>query len=99
MRLFVSAAVLFLALAAPALAQTPSQAPSATTAAQPTPGATPAVGDKKKDSGIVCRQETPTGSHFPVKVCTTLEQRKAEHEATRRAQGTMQGVGAGVVPQ
>lgn len=33
------------------------------------------------DEGVICRTETVTGSHFPVRVCTTRKQR----EETRRA--------------
>ncbi len=94
MRLFASVAVLSLALATPVLAQTVSGV-SEQPAAQPAPAPTQ-VADKKKD-GVVCRRETPTGSMFPVKVCTTAEQRKAENAAARKAQDSMQG-GAPTVP-
>ncbi len=96
MRLFASVAVLSLALAAPVFAQTAPETP-APAAAQPAPAATPAAA--KKDDGIVCHKEMPTGSHFPVKVCTTAEQRKEQRETARRAQSSMQGGGSGLVPQ
>ena len=99
MRLFASAVVLSLALSGSVFAQTAAETTAPTSSAQPVPTATPAVADKKKDDGIVCHKETPTGSHFPVKVCTTADQRKAERDATRRAQGTMQGGGPGFTPQ
>lgn len=96
MRLFASAAVLSLILTAPVHAQSASPASTATdaTAVQPKPVAV----EKKKDEGIICHRETPTGSHFPVKVCTTAEQRKAERSNVQRAQQTMQG-GSSLVPQ
>jgi hypothetical protein len=96
MRLFASLALLSLALAAPAFAQSASSAPT-TTDATAVP-LKPVAGDKKKDDGIICHRETPTGSHFPVKVCTTAEQRKAERSSVQRAQQTMQG-GPSLVPQ
>ena len=80
MRLFVSMIGLSLVVATAAFAQTapdPSASP-----------ATPTV-EKKKEKRI-CRDETPTGSHFPVKVCTTAEQRKAQSGVAQRAQETMQ---------
>jgi len=39
---------------------------------------------------VVCRRETPTGSHFPVKVCTTREERRAQNAAANKAQESMQ---------
>lgn len=79
-----------------ASAVTTAEAPAAATPAAATPAAaTPATGsdpsaatavasvsDKSaKDEGVICRRETVTGSHFPVRVCTTRKQR----EETRRA--------------
>ena len=90
MRLFASVAALCLALATSVSAQTASGT-SEQPAVQPAPAPTQ-VADKKKD-GVVCRRETPTGSMFPVKVCTTAEQRKAESASARKAQETMQGAG------
>lgn len=80
MRLFVSMIGLSLAVATAAFAQAaPDQAASP---------AAPTV-EKKKEKRV-CHEETPTGSHFPVKVCTTAEQRKAQNSATQRAQEAMQ---------
>lgn len=95
MRFLASVAVLSLALATSVSAQTPSGAPEQP-AAQ-TPPATTQVADKKKD-GVICRRETPTGSMFPVKVCTTAEQRKAENAAARKAQDSMQGSASSTIP-
>lgn len=97
MRLFASVAILALAMATSVSAQ----ATSAATAEQPatqsasTEMAAP-VADKKKD-GLVCRKEIPTGSHFPVKVCTTADQRKAQRSMAQRAQEVMQS-GSPVTP-
>jgi hypothetical protein len=90
MRLFVSVAVLSLALATSVSARPAPDQP----AAQPTSNETPAPakangGDKKKD-GVVCRKEIPTGSQFPVKVCTTVEERRAQQRTAQRVQETMQ---------
>jgi hypothetical protein len=97
MRLFASVAVLSLALATSVSAQASSAAAPEQPAAQPAPTETAApVADKKKD-GLVCRKEIPTGSHFPVKVCTTADQRKAQRSMAQRAQETMQS-GSPVTP-
>ena len=90
MRLFASVALLSLALTTSVSAQVPVEQPAAAPAeaAAPTP-ATPAA-DKKKD-GVVCRREIPTGSHFPVKVCTTADQRKSQRTMAQHAQDAMQG--------
>ena len=98
MRLFASVAVLAFALATSVSAQATSAAATDQPAAQPAPteGAPAPVADKKKD-GIVCRKEIPTGSHFPVKVCTTAEQRKAQRTVAQHAQETMQS-GSPVTP-
>ena len=99
MRLFASVAVLSLALATSVSAQAIPAAASELPAAQPasTEAAAPApVADKKKD-GLVCRKEIPTGSHFPVKVCTTADQRKAQRGMAQRAQEMMQS-GSPVTP-
>lgn len=89
MRLFASAAVLAALLSVPALAQDAPASPAEPAATQPAQD----IGkkDAKKDDGLICRRETPTGSLFAVKVCTTAEQRKAQSGATRSAQGAMQG--------
>lgn len=89
MRLLMSVVAVSLGLATSALAQTetPSQQPAVR------PPATAAPADDKKKDGVVCKRETPTGSLFPVKVCTTAEQRKAESASTRKAQDAMQGAG------
>ena len=99
MRLSASFAVLSLALATPVFAQTAPATPAVASPDATPSAATPAVAEKKKDDGIVCRKETPTGSHFPVKVCTTAEQRKAERAGAQRAQQSMQGGGSSMVPQ
>ena len=91
MRLFASAAVLATLLATSAVAQ---EAPAAPPAAQPEAGKK----DAKKVDGVICHRETPTGSMFAVKVCTTAEQRKAQSEAARTAQGKMQSA-APQIPQ
>ncbi len=88
MRLFVSVVVASLSLAPSVSAQVPAAADQP--AAQPAPAARGEVADKKKQ-GVICRRETPTGSIFPVKVCTTAEQRKAEGAMARKAQESMQG--------
>lgn len=89
MRLFASVAVLSLALGSAVSAQTEPAPDQPAVQAQPAPA--PSV-DKKRD-GVICRRETPTGSLFPVKVCTTAAQRKAEGASTRKAQESMQGAG------
>lgn len=90
MRFFASVVGLSLAAATSVFAQAASEQPAAQAApaAATAPAAAPAA-DKKKD-GVICRKETPTGSHFPVKVCTTAEERKAQRSAGQRAQETMQ---------
>jgi hypothetical protein len=87
MRLFVSVAVFSVALATSVSARPAPDQPTA----QPTSNGAPAPteGDKKKD-GVICRKEIPTGSHFPVKVCTSAEERKAQRSAAQRAQETLQ---------
>ncbi len=105
MRLFVSVAVLSLTLAGSALAQaTPEQTTAQPTADQPAPTnmAPVAVGtdggkDAKKKDGVVCHKETVTGSQFPVKVCTTADQRQSQRRMAQRAQESMQGP-APVIP-
>lgn len=96
MRLFAPVAVSTAVFALAAATSVSAQAPGDQPAAQPTPTAETKVADKKKD-GVVCRRETPTGSMFPVKVCTTPEQRKAEGASARKAQDAMQG-GSQVIP-
>ena len=71
-----------------------SSAGMAAASAQPTPSQPEPAPDgpkaaKKKD-GVVCRSETPTGSHFPVKVCTTREERRAQNASASKAQESMQ---------
>ena len=90
MRRLVSAFILSLALTAPAFADTPA-APAA-----PEPGKDKPKGAKA--AGLVCTTDTPTGSRFPVKVCTTPEQRKAQRRNVDGAQDRMQGGGAPVIP-
>lgn len=58
-------------------------------ATQTTPAPEGVKAAKVKD-GVVCRRETPTGSHFPVKVCTTREERRAQNAAANKAQESMQ---------
>ncbi len=60
--------------------------------AQPAPSQPAVEAGKaaKKSDGVVCRRETPTGSHFPVKVCTTREERRANNAAAHKAQESMQ---------
>jgi hypothetical protein len=89
MRLFVSVAVLSLALATSVSARPAPGQPTAQPTSNETPAPAKADGEKKKD-GVVCRKEMPTGSHFPVKVCTTAEERKAQRSATQRAQEILQ---------
>ncbi|KQV56184.1 MULTISPECIES: hypothetical protein [unclassified Caulobacter] len=97
MRLFASVAVLSMALATSVSAQAISGSASDQPAAQPAPTeASAPVAEKKKD-GLVCRKEIPTGSHFPVKVCTTADQRKAQRGMAQRAQEVMQS-GSPVTP-
>ncbi len=91
MRVLASVVVLACAAAIPAFAEAKTgQAATqpAETAAPAPASATPAP--DKKPAGLVCRSEIPTGSHFPVKVCTTAEQRKAQRRAAQRAQEVMQ---------
>lgn len=96
MRLLMSVAVLSLAAATSVSAQTTTEQPAAqpapTEAVAPSTAAPAAVVvDAEKKSGLVCRKEIPTGSHFPVKVCTTAEQRKSQRSMAQRAQESMQG--------
>jgi hypothetical protein len=60
--------------------------------APPTASPTAPEGVKaaKKKDGVVCHTETPTGSHFPVKVCTTREERRAQNAAANKVQESMQ---------
>lgn len=90
MRLFASVAVSATVFALAAATSVSAQVPADQSAAQPAPATETKATDKKKD-GVVCRRETPTGSMFPVKVCTTPEQRKADGASARKAQETMQG--------
>lgn len=87
MRLFASAAVLAAFLSAPAFAQEAPAAPAEPVAAQPVA----TKKDAKKNDGVICHREIPTGSQFPVKVCTTSADRKAQNKAAQKAQETMQG--------
>ncbi|WP_297512587.1 hypothetical protein [uncultured Caulobacter sp.] len=93
MRLFVSVAAFGLIVAGGALAQTAvaqttvAQAPVDQTAAPPAASAGKAA--KPKD-GVICRKEMVTGSQFPVKICTTPEDRQAQRRMAQRAQETMQ---------
>lgn len=84
MRCLVSAAVLSMALAAPALADTVTSPP----ATEQTPAKTKSKSGKAP--GVVCTSETPTGSRLPVRVCTTPEERKARRDAVQSAQDRMQ---------
>lgn len=102
---WISAVLLSMALfppMAPAWAETakPSPAPEAAPGVQPPVSAqAPAkVKGGKTPAGLVCVMDTPTGSRFPVKVCTTAEQRKGERDHVRHAQDSLQGANAGVVP-
>lgn len=95
MRRLASAFVLSLALTAPAFADTPT-APAAPAA--PEPGKDKPKDKSAKAPGLVCTTDTPTGSRFPVKVCTTPEQRKAQRRNVDGAQDRMQGGGAPVIP-
>jgi hypothetical protein len=88
MRLFASVAALSLTLATSVLAQTAPEQPAAPTETAAPANATPVV-DKKKD-GLVCHKEIPTGSQFPVKVCTSAADRKVQNKAAQRAQESMQ---------
>ena len=90
MRLFASATLLSLALTTSVSAQVASEPPAAAPAEAAVPAPAAPAADKKKD-GVVCRKEIPTGSHFPVKVCTTAEQRKSQRSMAQHAQETMQG--------
>ncbi len=83
MRLFVSMMGLSLAVATAAFAQA---APDSSAA----PAAPAAPAPQKKADGIVCRQETPTGSHFPVKVCTTAAERADQRKQAMRMQEKIQ---------
>jgi hypothetical protein len=88
MRLFASAAVLAVFLSAPVFAPAFAQeAPDAPAVTQPVA----AKKDAKKNDGVICHREIPTGSQFPVKVCTTGADRKAQNKAAQKAQETMQG--------
>lgn len=91
MRLFASAAVLAVFLSAPvfapAFAQEAPAAPAEPAVTQPVA----AKKDAKKNDGVICHREIPTGSQFPVKVCTTGADRKAQNKAAQKAQETMQG--------
>jgi hypothetical protein len=46
---------------------------------------------KDKADGVVCRQETRTGSHLPVRVCTTAREREAARADAARTQEHVQG--------
>lgn len=89
MRLFASVVGLSLAVATSVFAQATSEQPAAQAAPAATTAPAAPAADKKKD-GVICRKETPTGSHFPVKVCTTAEERKVQRSAGQHAQETMQ---------
>lgn len=89
MRLFTPVAVSTAVFALIAATSVSAQAAADQPVAQSASAAEAKVADKKKD-GVVCRRETPTGSLFPVKVCTTAEQRKAESASARKAQESMQ---------
>jgi hypothetical protein len=73
MRLFVSVAVLSLALATSVSAGQPPANPRLSR--RPTKRRRrPRPTARRRKDGVVCRKEMPTGSHFPVKVCTTAEE-------------------------
>jgi hypothetical protein len=92
MRRLVSAFILSMALVAPAFAETATSNPA-------TEQGTAKSKDKGgKAAGVVCSSTTPTGSLFPVKVCTTAEQRKSQRNGVQGAQERMQGSGAAVIP-
>ena len=92
MRRLVSALVLSMALAAPAFADTVTPSPA------PEPVKARAKDKGGKAPGVVCTSEIPTGSRFPVKVCTTPEQRRGQSKDAQNAQERMQGSGAPVTP-
>jgi hypothetical protein len=94
MRLLLSAAALSLILATSVSARPAPDQPTA----QPSSNPAPAPASAKKKDGVICRKEIPTGSQFPVKVCTTPDQRSAQRSATHRAQEVMQRPSE-VVPQ
>ena len=76
MRALVVSALISVALAGSAVAQT----------AAPADAAAPAAADKKaekKKDGVVCRRERVVGSNRPVRVCTTSTQRDLDKEAAR----------------
>jgi hypothetical protein len=78
-----------MALAAPAFADT---APTA-----PAPEQAKAKAKGGRADGVVCTLDTPTGSRFPVKTCTTPEQRGSQRSGVQNAQERMQG-GTPVMP-
>ena len=82
-----SIVALSLGLSAGAVSVWAQPAPSQPAPSQPAVEAGKAA---KKSDGVVCRRETPTGSHFPVKVCTTREERRANNAAAHKAQESMQ---------
>lgn len=98
MRFLASVAVLSLALATSVSAQPIPEQPTAQPASTAAPAPASTEGADKKKDGVVCRKEMPTGSHFPVKVCTTSEQRKAERSAAQRAQENAQIPRNDVIP-
>ena len=93
MRVLAAAAVLSIVFTAPAFADDAPPAAPAPEAAKVKPAKAKGTTD-----GMVCTRETPTGSHFPVKVCKTAEQRKAERRGLDGARDSLQGASAGVVP-
>jgi nucleotide-binding universal stress UspA family protein len=99
MRLLASIFILSVA-AAPALAQ-PAVAPPAPGTVTPAPTETTNVSPatitaaerkaKAKADGVVCHQETRTGSHLPTRVCTTAQERQAARASADRTQESVQG--------
>ncbi|KSB87809.1 hypothetical protein AS593_00695 [Caulobacter vibrioides] len=77
MRALVVSALISIALAGSAVAQTAAPADAAAPAA-----AADKKAEKKKD-GVVCRRERVVGSNRPVRVCTTSTQRDLDKEAAR----------------
>lgn len=78
MRALVVSALISIAVAGSAAAQTAAPAD----AAAPATAAVDKKAEKKKD-GVVCRRERVVGSNRPVRVCTTAAQRDLDKEAAR----------------
>ena len=89
MRTVISAFVLSLTLAAPALADDTTPPPPAEAAKAPS---------KDAADGVVCKRQIKTGTMISVKVCTTAAQRAAQQKGVQSAQEHLQGPNTGVVP-